>query len=352
MKRVLFLLTGLSLCLPIVSTQEDKIEKKDQQDQKIKTAQKKLVDFLKDICSTRKKCIDFIQRHSVIGIKDSVVIATYALLRYGIKKEEIKFALKMAEKRPGAVYEQVTVCRYAFNIMTLITADKEKYRDKIKRFCKKLIRLRSKGGAWGYRDWRGQNLAYPYTFFAVLALHMADSADDKLVPDRVWKGVLKRMKMLQADDGSWAYMGQSRGTQTAAGIAILMICSKHLNKQKSLEELASADKIKRGMEWIGEGFVVDRNPGAQGDPCHWLGYQFLFATGVAATLTKTRILSQDGDDDRQRDWYQEGVEYILERLDQEDEDWSDEKASGGYSNIILDTALMLLFLKKDFIIEF
>jgi hypothetical protein len=94
MKRILYLLIGLSLCLPIVITQEDKKQKKEQQDQQIKAAQKKLVDFLKDICSTRKKFIDFIQRRPYVAMTDCAVLAAYALLKYGIRKEEISFILK------------------------------------------------------------------------------------------------------------------------------------------------------------------------------------------------------------------------------------------------------------------
>jgi prenyltransferase beta subunit len=227
--------------------------------------------------------------------------------------------------------------------MALIEADKEKYKDKIKKFCKKIIRLRSRSGIWGYGRGFRQSLAYPNTFFAVLGLHMADSVDDKLVPDRVWRKVLKRMKILQTDNGGWSYGGHVYGTQTAAGTAILMICSKHLNKDKSLKEIASADEIKQGLKWLDKCFITNANPLA---PAAYavLVYHFLFATGVAATLAKIERFND-------KNWYQEGVQHILEELD-EVENWSKEAPRYGHTNILLDTALMLLFLKKDFVVRF
>lgn len=361
----LFLILLILYLLPSRHVAQDHGPKEGDLQKRIEAACKKAIKFLKPVCSSKKVFKRFRKgRNNADLYTDSTInFAAYALLRSGVTKDELKIALRQAFRRyPTArlkPYNHWHACKLAFDLMALIEADREAYKDRIAKICAKLIskKSRRKKGAWGYhagpgvRRERANVVVYPDTFYPVLALHKADLIDDSLVPDKVWKEILRAIKKQQISNGSWPYGAaitararkKGRWLPTCAGIIIFTICNYHLNKDQGLEKILSSEEIKKAIRWLDKHFRVGVNTGA---PDRWmrdLAYQSLFLTGMVGTLTKTQRF-------KGKDWYEKGVKYILRKRRSRKGYWTNEHT--GHSDRLFDTALVLLFLNKQFIIDF
>jgi len=201
------------------------------------------------------------------------------------------------------------------------------------------IRRRSEGPA------AGDNSVASY---AVLGLHACSRAGVEIDPD-----VLARARawwlQCQNADGGWGYndaddrvakdasrrtytTDTSYGSATASGVASLAAIRDLLHDPRS------DDAIRRGMEWLGANFSVDRNP--RKDPgfvhLHWL----ITAARAGAILGTDHFGAHD--------WYAEGADFLL-KAQRPSGEWTVEQGDfmKAERNDVLDTCLAILFLRRD-----
>jgi len=137
----------------------------------------------------------------------------------------------------------------------------------------------------------------------------------------------------------WQYKNSwgPRGSMTAAGTAVLVLCKSELENNPAYEKkfAASVERaIRDGAAWLAYHFRADCNPGAEPD---WLFY-YLYTLERAGTLTGCEHLGS-------HDWYSEGAEVIL-RL-QKDDGHFEEGTKGEQDGTLAGTCLALLFLKRS-----
>jgi hypothetical protein len=128
-----------------------------------------------------------------------------------------------------------------------------------------------------------------------------------------------------------------RGSMTAAGLAILVVCKSELEDSKRYQSQL-AEKVDRalrdGAGWLASNFAVDKNPGADLD---WLFY-YLYTLERAGTLLG---LERFGG----RSWYDEGARAILAR--QAGDGRFLHKTSGQADGDLAGTCLAILFLERS-----
>lgn len=137
----------------------------------------------------------------------------------------------------------------------------------------------------------------------------------------------------------WGYKhgAASRGSMTAAGLAMLVVCKAELEGHKRYDKRLGpkVDKaIRDGAAWIASRFAVDRNPGADPD---WLFY-YLYTLERAGTLLATDLFGT-------RNWYREGARVILDK--QQPDGRFDAQTTGESDGTLAGTCLALLFLKRS-----
>lgn len=137
----------------------------------------------------------------------------------------------------------------------------------------------------------------------------------------------------------WGYKpgDAPRGSMTAAGIAILVVCKSELEGYKKFEEQLGEEvdrAIRDGAGWLAHNFAADRNPGADPD---WLFY-YLYTLERAGTLLALERFGQ-------RAWYEEGGRVILAK--QQSDGGFDAQTQGSADGGLAGTCLALLFLKRS-----
>ncbi|MBL4845220.1 MAG: glycogen-binding domain-containing protein [Planctomycetes bacterium] len=137
----------------------------------------------------------------------------------------------------------------------------------------------------------------------------------------------------------WGYRpgDAPRGSMTAAGVAILVVCKSELEGYRRYEERLGGkvdQSLRDGAAWLAHHFAVDKNPGAEPD---WLFY-YLYTLERAGTLL---ALERFGG----RAWYEEGTEVILSK--QQGDGSFDAQTSGSSDGGLAGTCLALLFLKRS-----
>lgn len=129
----------------------------------------------------------------------------------------------------------------------------------------------------------------------------------------------------------------TRGSMTAAGVAILVIVKDELEQEQAYAEKMGPQvdqALRDGAAWLAQRFRADANPGAEPD---WLFY-YLYTLERAGTLL---ALDHFG----ARDWYREGAEVILRS---QQGDGRITHSTGGQSDgELAGTCLALLFLKRS-----
>lgn len=129
----------------------------------------------------------------------------------------------------------------------------------------------------------------------------------------------------------------TRGSMTAAGVAMLVIVKDELEQEPAYAERLSAQvdqALRDGAAWLAQRFRADANPGAEPD---WLFY-YLYTLERAGTLL---ALDRFG----ARDWYHEGAEVILRS--QQGDGRITHGTSGQVDGELAGTCLALLFLKRS-----
>jgi hypothetical protein len=201
------------------------------------------------------------------------------------------------------------------------------------------IRRRSEGPASGDNS---------VTSYAVLGLYACAAVGvevdaDILVRARAW------WLQCQNDDSGWGYNDSGDRTMNDAGKTTLTSNASYGSATASAvaslaalrglrgDDAASDKAIRRGQDWLGANFAVDRNPRkAPGfTHLHWL-----LAAARAGSLLSTERFGA-------REWYAEGADFLLQAQHPSGE-WTVEQGEfmAREKNDVLDTCLAILFLKR------
>lgn len=137
----------------------------------------------------------------------------------------------------------------------------------------------------------------------------------------------------------WAYKtgAAPRGSMTAAGLAILVVCKDELEDfPKYAEQLGPKvdQALRDGAAWVASRFQADKNPGAEPD---WLFY-WLYTLERAGTLLAVDRFGG-------RDWYAEGSAVIVKAQGQDGRILA--STGGEADGELAGTCLGLLFLKRS-----
>ncbi|MBN1395685.1 MAG: DUF4159 domain-containing protein [Pirellulales bacterium] len=251
---------------------------------------------------------------------------------------------------------------YVISLQTMVFARAEPERDRllIRRNVKWLednqITKGDYNGSWTYSVTpdgvgTGDN---SNSQFALLALHEAERVGVQ-ARERTWLLAKKYWSDNQNDDGSWSYKLKGTpgyGSMTCAGISSLVIASgKAIAGDAKVSgnriecctggAFEEAEKIEKGLQWLGRHFSVHRNPSYQ----IWLLY-YMYGLERAGRLTARRFIplpSRAGQPSR-ADWYREGAEMLVRRQDGLSGYWTG--VGGDETTPVVGTSFALLFLSK------
>lgn len=257
----------------------------------------------------------------------------------------------------------------ALQTMVFCAADPKRYQARIAENARWLESTQTAvgpyQGAWAYsgRQGTGDN---SNAQFALLGLYEAERVGVKIDP-RVWRSALDYWSRTQRADGAWGYTidDSPSGSMTCAGISSLIIASGQLEGGRASvdgDTIACcggdgandvAERIERGMQWLGRHFRVDANPsaGGLGTGAVNRAYQYYYLYGVerVGRLSGRRyLIGQRTVDGRPviqpHDWYREGAAELIARKDRIQNCWVG--AGLSETNPIVATSFALLFLSK------
>jgi len=201
----------------------------------------------------------------------------------------------------------------------------------------------SRNGGWGYGG--GRSGGDPSNSqFALLALDAAEQRGVPVTPI-TYERAAKYWSSRQTPEGGWAY-GSSEtpaGSMTCAGIASAVICRGRLNDSSSRIENGEIkccggsreerDPVEAGLNWLGERFSVQFNPGGGTATL----FYYLYALERVGRMTGRRLIGG-------HDWYREGSRRLIETQDGFQGFWSGFGNFEGDRNVT--TSFALLFLAK------
>ncbi len=277
-------------------------------------------------------------------------LATLALLNAGLSVQDPCVARALDYLRgihdpakPGATYDSSLL------LMALVAARAwHKDRSRIAALAKALEEVQTTRGAergmwsYGHVAMGGDN---SNTQFALLGLHDAALAGVH-IKRKTWEMALEHFIRDQNPDGGWGYVTpthHSTGSMTCSGIGSLVMCQQMLSfdvaqnadgTPKCCDRQAPSDRtLRRGVSWLEQHFVADRNPGMQDQ---WLLY-YLYGAERAGRLSAQRFFGK-------HDWYREGVRYLLNLQSPRDGSWM--HPSAAERDKVIASSLALLFLSK------
>ena len=245
-------------------------------------------------------------------------LAVFALLESGMSKDDPAIAHALDFLRtcplPDSTYEVSTM------LLALVSAhDWERDRTPISTLADKLRDCQTtKGkyaGTWNYGRGKlgGGHEDNCNTGFAIAGLHAATEAGVR-VQLRTWQLTADHLIRHQNSDGGWGYHDgdRSTGSMTCSGIASLLNCSQHLTSPNAHGTLQSGQKkaaersqaVKRGIDWLGEHFTVQENPG---HGTTWVLF-YLFEVARAGHLSGQQFFGP-------HDWHREEVGRLIEVQD-------------------------------------
>ena len=200
-------------------------------------------------------------------------------------------------------------------------------------------------GGWGYG--RGRIGGDPSNSqFALLALDAAEQRGVAVNPE-VFELASKYWQFRQTNSGGWAYDATGSpptGSMTSAGIASTVICRGRLGDASS-KIVAGAinccggkseerDPVEAGLNWLGERFSVQVNPGNSGSATL---FYYLYALERVGRMTGRRFIGG-------HDWYREGAQRLLAAQDGFQGFWAG--VGFGEDDRNVTTSFALLFLAK------
>ncbi len=276
-------------------------------------------------------------------------LCTLALLNAGVdpSDDHVARALSVLRKEDYSLTYEVSL-----QLMALCAGQPEKDLLRITNLCKWLVQEQVQGGAnrgaWGYPNTAGDP---SNAQFALLALYEAERTLERYevlspIPPRTWQWALEYWENSQSQHtGGWGYMSSNAptGSMTSAGIASLIIANDRLDSSASriqggqvqcCGDPAQQNRIALGLEWLGNHFFVDHNPGM--DRGMWWLY-YLYALERVGRLSHERLIGG-------HDWYREGTAELLKYQDKISGSWRGVGTAEADDRIA--TSFSLLFLAK------
>lgn len=250
----------------------------------------------------------------------------------------------------------------ATQIMAFAAAEPRKDIPQIRRRAEWLVRAQipdgDRAGAWSYfaKHSGGDN---SNSQFAVLGLHEAELAGVE-IGEQTWERALRYWKSCQRPDGAFGYYkdvegvpkAASTGSMTCAGIAALIIASgmMHEGDARVIGDTVKCccpqqdnSDVERGLQWLGNHFSVQVNPGPTGGSRVRVDFSlsgrlyYLYGMERVGRLTGRRFIGR-------HDWYREGAEALV---NDQDKDFGNWRGTGhGEENELIATSFALLFLAK------
>lgn len=259
-------------------------------------------------------------------------LATLALLQAGEGPDTP--AVKAALAHVSAVENQHTYV-VALKIMALARADPQRYEQEIRAGARWLAEAQQGSGLWSYVVQDGR-FDHSNSQFALLGLHTAAQAGIT-VPHQVWLNAQRALLRHQNEDGGWGYQAadNSYGSMTAAGVANLYILGHRIQVGRERDFVGGSARncgeyrvdqpLVRGLNWLGQRFRVQSNPGrGGGHVLYWL-----YAVERCGVLSGRRYLGR-------HDWYRAGAQHLV----------GEQRANGTWDNNLVETSFALLFLAK------
>jgi WD40 repeat protein len=278
-------------------------------------------------------------------------LAVFALLESGMNRDDPAIAHSLDFLRtsplPDSTYEVSTM------LLALVSAhDWERDRTQISTLAEKLRDSQTlKGtyaGTWNYGRGKlgGGHEDNCNTGFAIAGLHAAAQAGVR-VQRRTWQLTADHLVKCQNDDGGWGYHDgdRSTGSMTCSGVASLLNCSQYLTgvnadgRPKSTDKRAAehAGAVKRGIDWLGEHFTVQENPG---HGTAWVLF-YLFEVARAGHLSGQQFFGP-------HDWHREEAGRLIEEQDRQNGNWNASiTANANEWDKIVATSFGLLVLSKS-----
>lgn len=232
-------------------------------------------------------------------------LAVYTLLKAGLPASHpaVRRGIAFIEHHPPRWTYGIACC-----VLALHEADPDRYRDLIEHWVELLLEAHGQGFSYpgGHED-------LSLTQYGALALRVATEMGIEVHP-KVWEDTLEFALRLQADSGAFSYRpGTERtGSMTSAGIAVVTITRDALAAQGKLQrkvEREAEQAIERGIAWLGEHMVVDRNPDPDQknrDAAYMRRWRLYYLYGLERVggLTGRKLF---GD----RDWYAEASTFLV-----------------------------------------
>lgn len=282
-------------------------------------------------------------------------LCTLALLNSGVEPDDevIQKALTYLRKiKPEKTY--------VVSLQTMVFARATPERDValIRRNVKWLEETQIRKSDWYNGAWTYPGLGdgdNSNSQFALLALHEAERIGVSAA-ESTWLRAKNYWEKCQKTDGSWSYNRTSptgTGSMTCAGITSLVIALDRIQASDAKvvgnriecclgSDNKDADRVERGLRWLGQNYSVTHNPGTGGANLLY----YLYGLERAGRLSARRFIplpSRPGQANR-ADWYREGAEYLVRNQDNLFGYW---RGVGAAENEpVIGTSFALLFLSK------
>ena len=271
-------------------------------------------------------------------------LCTYALLKCGVDAEHPAVRRAMLFLDPIQPTETYSV---ACMLLAYGAAGQTKYRERMQELADLLIDWQSGGGDFAYPE-GARDLSN--TQYAALGLWTAQKYKIE-VPAKAWQRLL-RATMRYAEKPEMvkvkatgqhttknggkievAGFGYRKGTKptgsmTTAGVSILQICKIGLGARLGGQRRIVDRAIEGGVNWLGQNFAVDKNPGKR----DW-AYYYLYGLERVGSLTRLEQMGEHW-------WYVEGARHLIKQQ-KKDGFWP-----GGGNLREARTCFALLFLRR------
>ncbi|MEM1028104.1 MAG: DUF4159 domain-containing protein [Planctomycetota bacterium] len=159
------------------------------------------------------------------------------------------------------------------------------------------------------------------------------------VDDDFWRAIGEHIFEDQNPDGGWGYNngsgrggGDSTGSMTAAGVAILQIAQQRLTRDLDSQDERLSEALRRGVDWLDQRYDPAVNPGLK------TRYRFYYLYGIERLALANGLSSLNG-----QDWFAAGARFIL---DEEDGKGTVRRMSRAEMSSRIDTAFALSFLAR------
>lgn len=159
------------------------------------------------------------------------------------------------------------------------------------------------------------------------------------VKNEFWEAVGEHIFTDQNDDGGWGYNntsarggGDSTGSMTAAGVAILQLAQQRLAREAEEPNARLTEAIEKGMAWLDQRFDPAENPGLK------TNYRFYYLYGIERLALAGGLSTLNG-----LDWFEAGSRFIL---DQEAGNGYVGSGARGEMSSRINTAFALSFLAR------